>query len=317
MTNPNEIGVNDPEELGAAGAPASAEIAASTTLGPVHLTVSDLERWLAFYRDAVGLEVIARADGTGSVGVDGRELVVGVEEPGAGPGAGYTGLYHVALLLPQRADLARWLTHATRERVALTGMSDHFVSEALYLRDPDGHGIEIYWDRPRDAWEGLVESRMTTQPLDVGELMAEIGDPAADRFDGLPAGTIVGHVHLKVASIPETEAFYRDVLGFALMASLGAQATFLAAGGYHHHIGANVWESRGAPPPPAGTAALRYATVVLPDEAERESVLARVRDGGHEVTEDRDGPVVTDPSGNRLVLAVGSVDPVDGAAAPG
>ena len=163
MTNPNEIGVNDPEELGAAGAPASAEIAASTTLGPVHLTVSDLERWLAFYRDAVGLEVIARADGTGSVGVDGRELVVGVEEPGAGPGAGYTGLYHVALLLPQRADLARWLAHATRERVPLTGMSDHFVSEALYLRDPDGHGIEIYWDRPRDAWEGVGRQGRPTE----------------------------------------------------------------------------------------------------------------------------------------------------------
>jgi catechol 2,3-dioxygenase len=317
MIDRNEIGVNDPEGLEAAGAPASAEIAASTTLGPVHLTVSDLERWLAFYRDAIGLELIDRAEGTASVGVDGRELVVAVEEPGAGPGAGYTGLYHVALLLPQRSDLARWLAHAARDRVPLTGLSDHFVSEALYLNDPDGHGIEIYWDRPRESWEGQVQARMTTLPLDVGDLMAEIGDPADDRFDGLPAGTGVGHVHLKVASIPETEAFYRDVLGFALMASLGAQATFLAAGGYHHHIGANVWESRGAPPPPAGSAALRHATVVLPDEAERNRILARVRDGGGEVGEDRGGPMVTDPSGNRLVLAVGAVDPVDGTAAPG
>ena len=316
MSGPDEIGVNDPEELEAAGAPASGEIAASTTLGPVHVTVADLERSLAFYRNAVGLELLDRADGTASMGVADRELIVAVEEPGAGPGAGYTGLYHVALLLPERSDLARWLAHASRDRVPLTGMSDHFVSEALYLRDPDGHGLEIYRDRPREAWEGQVAARMTTMPLDITGLMAEIGDPAADRFDGVAAGTIVGHVHLKVASIPETEAFYRDVLGFAAMATLGAQATFLAAGGYHHHIGANVWESAGAPPPPPGTAALRHATVVVPDEAERDRILVRVRDGGHEVGEDRGGPVVTDPSGNRLVLAVGS-EPVDGPAVTG
>jgi catechol 2,3-dioxygenase len=317
LTDRNQIGVNDPEEREAAGAPTSAEIDASTTLGPVHVTVADLERSLAFYRDAVGLEVIERAGGTASVGVGERQLIVAVEEPGARPGAGYTGLYHVALLLPQRADLARWLAHAARDRVPLTGLSDHFVSEALYLSDPDGHGLEIYWDRPRESWEGQVKARMTTLPLDVGDLMAEIGGPGADRFEGLPAGTFVGHVHLKVASIPETEAFYRDRLGFELMATLGNQATFLAAGGYHHHIGANIWESRGASPPPPGTAALRHATVMLPDEAERDRVLDRVRDGGHEVGEDRGGPVVTDPSGNRMVLAVRSVDPVDGTAAPG
>ena len=185
MTDPNEIGVNDPEELEAAGAPASGEIAASTTLGPVHLTVADLERSLAFYRNAVGLEVLGRADGTASIGVGDRELIVAVEEPGAGPSAGYTGLYHVALLLPERSDLARWLAHASRDRVPLTGMSDHFVSEALYLRDPDGHGLEIYWDRPRESWEGQVAARMTTMPLDAADLIAEIGDPAADRFDGI------------------------------------------------------------------------------------------------------------------------------------
>ena len=317
MTDPNEIGVNDPEELEAAGAPASGEIAASTTLGPVHLTVADLERSLAFYRTVVGLEVLGRADETASIGVGDRELIVAVEEPGAGPSTGYTGLYHVALLLPERSDLARWLAHASRDRIPLTGMSDHFVSEALYLRDPDGHGLEIYWDRPRESWEGQVAARMTTMPLDAADLIAEIGDPAADRFDGIASATIVGHVHLKVASIPETDAFYRDVLGFASMATLGAEATFLAAGGYHHHIGANVWESRGAPPPPPGTAALRHATVVLPDQAERDRILARVRDGGHEVGEARGGPVVTDPSGNRLLLSVRSVDPVGGPAVTG
>lgn len=264
----------------------------------------------------MGLKALGRIDRTASVGVRERELIVLVEEAGAGSGAGYTGLYHVALLLPRRPDLARWLAHAVRDRLPLTGLSDHFVSEALYLSDPDGHGIEIYWDRPRESWEGRVETRMTTLPLDVGDLMAEVGDPASDHFDGLPAGTVVGHVHLKVASIPETVAFYRDLLGFGLMATLGGQAAFLAAGGYHHHIGANVWESRGAPPPPGGAAALRHATVVLVDEAERDRVLVRVRDGGLEIGEERDGPVVTDPSGNRLVLAVGSVDPGSGTAGP-
>jgi catechol 2,3-dioxygenase len=316
MTDEDVSGVNDPEELEATGAPASGEIAASTTLGPVHLTVADLDRWIGFYRDAVGLELLGRDDGTASLGAGARELVVGVEEPGARPAVGYTGLYHVALLLPQRGDLARWLAHAGRDRVPLTGLSDHFVSEAIYLTDPDGHGIEIYWDRPREHWEGQVEARMTTLPLDVNDLLGEIEDPANDRFEGLPAGTIVGHVHLKVASIDETEAFYRDVLGFGLMASLGAQATFLAAGGYHHHIGANVWESRGAPPPPDGSAALRQATVVLPDAAERDRVLARVRDAGHDLEDGSAGPVVADPSGNRLVLAVASEAVGDGAAAP-
>ena len=165
--------------------------------------------------------------------------------------------------------------------MALVGLSDHFVSEALYLSDPDGHGIEIYWDRPRETWEGQVEARMTTLPLDVDNLIAELSDPKAATFDGLADETIMGHVHLKVASIPETVSFYRDVLGFGLMATLGSHATFLSAGGYHHHIGANTWESAGAPAPPEGTAALRHATIVLPDEAERDRVLGRVEASGH------------------------------------
>src|SRR6202008_4176799 len=131
---------------------------------------------------------------------------------------GYSGLYHFALLLPERHDLARWLAHVARENVPLVGMSDHFVSEAVYLSDPDGHGIEIYWDRPREVWEGQVAERMTTVPLDVDDLLAELEDPAAEKFPGLPAGTIMGHVHLKTAEIPGTVRFYRDLVGLDLMA---------------------------------------------------------------------------------------------------
>jgi catechol 2,3-dioxygenase len=295
----------DPEELEATGAPASAEISAETRMGTVELTVSDLERSLAYYREEIGLAVLEQGEGRARLGADGRELLVLVEEAGARPGHGYTGLYHFALLLPARRDLARWLAHAARDRVRLVGASDHFVSEALYLSDPDGYGIEIYWDRPRDVWEGQVMERMTTLPLDLDSVLGELDDPVSEPepFAGLPAGTVMGHVHLKVASIPDTVAFYGDLLGFGLMARLGAHAAFFAAGGYHHHLGANTWESAGAPPPPPGTAALRHATIVLPDAGERDRLLGRLEHAGH-VVEDAANPTVRDPAGNALVLTV-------------
>jgi catechol 2,3-dioxygenase len=280
------------------------EISPLTTVGAVHLTVSDLDRSLAYYREAIGLAVLGRENGRASVGAGDRELLVLVEEPGARPSRGHTGLFHFALLLPERADLARWLAHAARDGVELTGLSDHYVSEALYLSDPDGHGIEIYADRPREIWEGDVAARMTSVLLDVPSLLSELDDPEAAEFDGLPAGTRMGHVHLKVASIPEVVAFYRDVLGFALTAQLGAHAAFLAAGGYHHHLGANTWESAGAIPAPPGSAALRHATIVLPDEAERDRVVERLVERGHRPTLDGPNPRVADPSGNVHELAV-------------
>lgn len=273
-------------------------IAPATTVGPVHLAVSDLERSLAYYRDAIGLDVLEQDGGRASLGAGGRELLGLVEEPGARPADGYSGLFHFALLVPERVDLARWLAHAVRDRVPLTGASDHFVSEALYLRDPDRHGIEIYRDRPRAVWEGQV-ARMTTLPLDLDDLLGELGGPQPEHFAGLPAGTDMGHVHLRVASIPETVRFYRDVLGFELMTEFADQAAFLAAGGYHHHIGGNVWESRGAPQAPPGTARLRHATIVLPDAAARDEVLGRVADAGIPVEGDA---LVRDPSGNALRL---------------
>jgi catechol 2,3-dioxygenase len=267
-------------------------------MGAVHLTVSDLERSLVHWQESVGLSVLARDEGEASLGAGGEELLVLVEEPGAAPAVGYAGLFHVALLVPSRPDLARWLAHAARDRVPLQGLSDHAVSEAIYLGDPDGHGIEIYADRPRQTWEGDVGRRLTTLPLDVDSLLGELDDPEAAPFDGLPAGTTVGHVHLRVASVPDAIAFYRDTLGFDLMATYGTQAAFLSAGGYHHHVGANTWQSEGAPPAPEGTARLLHATVVLPDEAARDELAERL--GAAETPE---GPVVRDPSGNALLLA--------------
>ena len=278
-------------------------IAPETRMGPVHLTVSDLARSLDFYRSALGLEVQDEDDGRAAFGAGKTELLVLHEQPGAPPADGHTGLFHFALLLPDRASLARFLAHAARERVPLQGLSDHDVSEAIYLGDPDHHGIEIYADRPRERWEGQVMQRMTTLPLDTQSLLGELEDPQSEPFEGLPDGTTMGHVHLRVADIPATLAFYRDLLGFELMAEYGDQAAFLAAGGYHHHLGANTWESRGASPPPPGSAALRHATIVLPGQADRDRLLALVEEAGQDVEETDDGPLVRDPAGNGLVLA--------------
>ena len=294
----------DPEELEAA-AQRPGELPASTRLGPVHLTVAKLERSIEYYERAFGLALLDGSGAQVSLGAGERELLVLVEEPGARSSHGYTGLYHFALLVPERADLARWLAHAARARVPLVGLSDHFVSEAIYLADPDGHGIEVYWDRPREVWEGQVGARMTTLPLDVDSLLGELEDPTSAPFDGLPPGTTMGHVHLKVATIPETVRFYRDALGFSLMARLGAQAAFLSAGGYHHHVGANTWESAGATAPPPGTAALRHATIVLADADELNRVTDRLGQRGHPTRASDAGVMVQDPSGNSLLLTRG------------
>jgi catechol 2,3-dioxygenase len=296
----------DPEQAEASDTPVFGEIARSTTLGAVHLTITDLPRSLEFYQQAVGLSVLDQDTVEASLGVNGRELLVLVQERDAWTAAGHSGLYHFALLLPEREQLAAWLAHAARDRVALVGLSDHFVSEAIYLSDPNGHGIEIYWDRPRELWEQQVASRMTTLPLDVDSLLSELRGTDPQSYLGLPQGTIMGHVHLKVSSTVETISFYRDVLGFGLMAQLGSQAAFLSAGGYHHHIGANTWESEGAWASPKGTVRLRHATIVLPDEAARVLVLDRVLRSGQEPRNAPIGPMVEDPSGNLLLLATAS-----------
>jgi catechol 2,3-dioxygenase len=277
-------------------------IAPQTRMGAVHLTVSDLARSLDYYQRAVGLQVHAREDGNARLGTGGEDLLVLYEEEGAEPAPRNTGLFHFALLVPSRHDLARWLAHAANRQIPLEGMSDHLVSEALYLRDPDWHGIEIYRDRPRSEWERDGDYvKMATLPLDVQAVLSAL-DGGEAEFERLPRDTTMGHVHLQVADIPSTERFYTEQLGFDLQARYGSQSTFLSAGGYHHHLGANVWNSRGASPPPPGSAALRYATVVLPDDDERDRVASRFPDA--EPDPGTGGVLVSDPSGNSLLLQV-------------
>ena len=276
------------------------QIAPTTHMGPVELSVADLGRTLEYWERSIGLRVLERDGGRATLGAD-SPLVNFVEEPGARPADGHTGLFHVALLVPDRPSLARFLAHAGRERIAVTGLSDHAVSEAIYLRDPDRHGIEVYADRPREVWEGKVAQEMTTLPIDVENLLGELDDPATAPFDGLPDGTTVGHVHLRVADVDDTIGFYRDVLGLDLIVRHG-EAAFLSAGGYHHHVGGNTWESRGASPAPPGSATLRHATFVLPDAVERDRVAARVADSGQTPEPHNGGLLVRDPSQNPLLL---------------
>ena len=280
----------------------SEPIAPATHMGAVHLTVADLARSLEYYRESIGLDVLGEGDGRATLGTGTTRLLELVEVPGAQPAPGRTGLFHFALLLPDRRSLASWVAHAVRTRVRLAGASDHFVSEAIYLSDPDRHGIEIYADRPRELWDGQVAERMGTDPLDLDGLLAELDDPQTAPFDGQPLGTAMGHVHLQVSQIPPAVEFYRDLLGFGLMAEYGGQAAFLSAGGYHHHVGANTWRSGGAGPPEPGAAALRRFEIVLPDGAERDRLVERLGAAGQVVEQHADGPLARDPSGNAFTL---------------
>jgi catechol 2,3-dioxygenase len=284
----------------------STTIAPATALGAVHLTVPDLKRAAAFYEQRLGLARRAGESNWRALGVGGRDLVVLWEDREAKLSRGTTGLYHLALRVPSRRELARTLAHLVATRTALSGASDHGVSEALYLFDPFENGIEIYRDRPREDWSyehGAL--KMTTDPLDLEGLMAEL-EKRDEEWKGIAAETDVGHVHLHVADLAQAERFYVDVLGFRLTSSY-ATALFFSAGGYHHHIGVNIWAGAGAPPPPPHSIGLHHFTVTLPGRADLASVKARLS-AAHIETEEVGGAslMVNDPSSNRIVLEVGA-----------
>jgi catechol 2,3-dioxygenase len=276
-----------------------------TRLGAVRLTVHDLEAMTAFYERTVGLAVLTRDEDGVRLGASaGVPLVDLLHRPAALPRpSGTTGLFHLALLVPDRAELAAAIRRVTDSGWAFTGASDHLVSEAVYLRDPEGNGIEIYRDRAPEEWDWDDASvRMATLPLDVegvmGELPAEVAALA-------PAGTVLGHVHLNVADLAATAAFYDGVLGFDVTTRAYPGALFLSAGGYHHHVGSNVWDGAGAPPPPPGALGLDAFEVVLPHTGALDQVLAAVADAAVPTVEDAAGTALADPSGNRLILRAG------------
>jgi catechol 2,3-dioxygenase len=274
----------------------------ATAIGAVHLTVRDLERTAQFYRERLGFELRSAGGGLARLGAGGSDLLVLRESRDAPRPRSATGLYHFAVLVPTRGDLARALAHLLATDTRLSGASDHLVSEALYLSDPEGNGIEIYRDRPRSAWKlEQGEVRMDTLALDIDGLLEERGG-GQGPWQGLPPRTRIGHVHLHVGHLDAAERFYVGVLGFQAMAHFGAQALMVAAGGYHHHIGLNVWKGVGAPPPPPGAAGLDHFEVRVPDAAEVEQVAERARWAGITVERRDDAAAMADPSRNRLVF---------------
>ncbi len=273
-----------------------------THMGAVALTVSDLSRSLAYYEQIIGLRQLRREGNTAVLGAGTAELLTLHEQQGAQPAPRHTGLFHFALLLPTRRDLALVLRHLAQKGADL-GASDHGVSEALYLNDPDGHGIEIYRDRPRAEWPmANGELEMVTARLNAPAILAEIG--AQDVWQGLPEGTVMGHIHLQVADIPTAEQFYTQIIGFDPMQRYGRQASFVSAGGYHHHLGFNTWNSAGATPPPAGSAALNHYTIVLPDTAARDAVVERLTARTSPPTPTPNGIFFQDPFQIGVVLAI-------------
>jgi catechol 2,3-dioxygenase len=271
----------------------------------VHLNVCDLERSIRFYRDVIGFSVLDREGNVARLTADGRRALVTLEQPeGAAPKpAGTTGLYHFALLLPSREHLAQIVLHFAGLNMPL-GHSDHLVSEALYLNDPDGNGIEIYRDREPSEWTWQGgEVRMAVDPLDFRSLLAGV---QRRPWEKLPDGTIIGHIHLHVSRLDEAETFYTDGLGFEVVNRYGGHALFLSTGRYHHHIGLNTWQGVGAPTPPENSFGLREFTVVYPDAEARDRAADRLRTIGADVSE-KDGAVLAaDPSGNRIRLSAGS-----------
>ena len=282
----------------------AARIDPDTGLGPVRLTVSALDRSRVFYEQAIGLRVSELSDGTLALGVAGEPPLVELRGDSSAPRLNRRapGLYHLAILVPTRRDLAFALARLAQARWPLDGASDHLVSEALYLSDPDGNGIEIYRDRPREEWRRSGDQlEMATLPLDLDGLIEELRD-ASELQDQAPAGTRIGHVHLQVADIAEAEAFYHGVLGFDVMVRGYPGALFVSAGGYHHHIGLNTWHSAGSAPALEGSVGLRSFTVELPNQAELAAVVACVQAAGIPTTEVPEGVLVRDPFETAVIL---------------
>jgi len=319
------MGVTTTDIFGAAGgaepatpgsygeAPRGFRLPEATQLGPVRLQIADLARSLAYYQDVLGLRLVHRggADAVLAAHGDDRPLVELHEHAGARPMTqrGRLGLYHFAVLLPDRASLGRFVRHLAASGVR-AGAGDHLVSEAFYLQDPDGLGIEVYADRPRSTWRRVGrELMMATDPVDVDGLVRAAG---AEPWRGMPAGTVIGHVHLHVGDVARASAFYHDALGLDRTVWSYPGALFLGAGGYHHHLGTNTWAGSGARPPAPDDARLLQWTLELPDTASVEAAARSLAAAGHAAERGGDArdaaDVVThDPWGTAVRLRAAAV----------
>ena len=305
------MGVTSKEIFGESGEPATPgtygqpprgfRLPEDTRLGPVHLRVSDLKRSIAYYETMLGLRALRHDDAGAALGPhdDDRELLVLHEHPGARPSSrqGRLGLFHFAILLPDRPALGRFVKHLA-DIGATAGAGDHLVSEAFYLQDPDDLGIEVYADRPRSSWRRVGRQlMMATDPVDTGSLVMAA---ASTAWSGMPAGTVMGHVHLHVGSTEESGEFFSETLGFDRMVWNYPGALFLAAGGYHHHLGTNTWAGAGAIPTAPDQAGLIEWTIEVPAARTLDTIAANLSAAGHAARREGADVVTADPWGTGI-----------------
>jgi catechol 2,3-dioxygenase len=276
----------------------------NTHVSQVTIKVENLQRSLNFYQEVIGFKVLDESQNKAQLTADGQTPLLTIEQPEnvTPKQPRTTGLYHFAILLPERADLGRILNHFAQLNIPL-GSSDHLVSEALYLNDPDGNGIEVYWDKPSSDWTwngGQVE--MAVDPIDAKGILAEgKGEP----WSGLPPKTLMGHLHLHAAELNETADFYTKGLGFEVVSRFGNQALFISTGRYHHHIGLNTWNGVGAPQPAENSVGLSSFDIHFPSEEERNTAISRLETLGKLVNHEQNGRIsIEDPSGNKLYLTI-------------
>ena len=282
---------------------ATTTIHPATHPGHVHLTVADLEREIAFYRDILGFKLHRRQGGEAALGAGREDLLRLTEAPGARRSPGTTGLYHTAFLVPTRLELAQLVLQLAETRTPIDGLSNHGTHLAIYLPDAEANGIELAWDFPRDRWPRMDDpAAARSRPVDLDDLLSVLGDEP-EEWQGLDPATQVGHVHLQVADLDASVQFYHGVLGFDIVfTNQDMGAAFFSAGGYHHHIGANIWQGAGAPPPPPNSLGLRHFSLVLPDGAELQSVVERARQAGVAGEALEGGTLLRDPAQNGVLL---------------
>lgn len=275
----------------------------TTFVGHVKIKVENLNRALQFYRDILGFDILQQTSSTVTLTTDGKTSVLSLEQPEnvIPKQRGTTGLYHFALLLPEKSDLANIVVHFVENGIRF-GSSDHLVSEALYLHDPDGNEIEIYIDRAPSEWIWNGEEvAMAIDPLNFDRLLTSVTE---SKWTKMPENTMMGHIHLHVAELEKTEEFYVKGLGFDVVNRYGGKALFLSSGKYHHHIGVNVWNGIGAPRPQKNSVGLEFFTLVYENEEARHHIIDNLQKIGALVIEENDNFKTQDPSGNTIILSI-------------
>lgn len=275
-----------------------------SAIGAVSLNVSSLAKLLPFYQNTIGLQVHRQEGQVAYLGTGGEDLLILHESPDAPRVRGITGLYHFAILLPSRAALALQLKHFAETRTPLQGLSDHFVSEAIYLADPEGNGIEIYRDRPRNEWyDANGDFQMGTVAMDVDGVFSALSDEKAE-WQPMPKDTVMGHIHLHVRDIAETEAFYGKLLNLDVLINMSS-ATFMSYEGYHHHLGANIWAGRLARPEYA--LGLRSYELRVPSAIGLDSLLGKLDSAGVKIQSEGKNHKFYDPSMNQIILTEATI----------